>query len=179
MQQYFHKKQHRGDMKRSSMITRLVGSKFIFAAVCVAGVAIWASCAPAVDTDAIARELTRLDDDWSKAAVAKDVDKVAWYYAADANVYPPNSPIVVGQAEAKKVWAAFLADSTFSISWNTLHAGASKSGDLGFTAGTYEDSFRGTDGSLVTEKGKYLCVWAKQSDGSWKAIHDMWNTDPK
>jgi ketosteroid isomerase-like protein len=55
----------------------------------------------------------------------------------------------------------------------------SKSGDLGFTSGTYEDSFRGPDGALVTEKGKYLCTWGKQADGTWKAIHDMWNTDAK
>jgi ketosteroid isomerase-like protein len=55
----------------------------------------------------------------------------------------------------------------------------SKSGDLGFTAGTYEDSFRGPGGTLVTEKGKYLCTWAKQGDGTWKATHDMWNSDAK
>jgi hypothetical protein len=28
------------------------------------------------------------------------------------------------------------------------------SGDLGFMAGTYEDSFKGADGKLVSEKGK-------------------------
>jgi ketosteroid isomerase-like protein len=27
--------------------------------------------------------------------------------------------------------------------------------------------------------GKYVCIWAKQADGTWKAIHDIWNTDSK
>jgi ketosteroid isomerase-like protein len=55
----------------------------------------------------------------------------------------------------------------------------STSGDLGFTAGTYEDSFKGPDGKLVNEKGKYVCTWRKEKDGTWKAIHDIWNTDSK
>jgi ketosteroid isomerase-like protein len=54
-----------------------------------------------------------------------------------------------------------------------------KSGDLGFTTGTYEDSFKGTDGKMVSEKGKYVCMWKKQKDGTWKAIHDIWNSDAK
>ena len=137
------------------------------------------SCAPTVDTDAIAKELTRLDDDWSAAAAAKDIDKVASYYAADANVYPNNSPLAVGRDAARKLWAEGLADSTYTISWKTVHAGASRSGDIGFTAGTYEDSFKEPGGTMVNEKGKYLCVWAKQADGTWKAIHDIWNTDSK
>ena len=58
-------------------------------------------------------------------------------------------------------------------------ARGSGNGDLGFTAGTYEDSVKGPDGKTVNEKGKYLCVWKKQKDGTWKAIHDMWNADSK
>lgn len=131
------------------------------------------------DTDAIAKALTKLDDDWSKAAATKDADRVASFYADDAIAYPPNEPVAVGRAAAKKVWAAYFADQTFSISWKTTHAEASKGGDVGFTAGTYEGSFKGPDGKLVNEKGKYLCVWKKQKDGTWKAVHDIWNSDSK
>jgi ketosteroid isomerase-like protein len=87
--------------------------------------------------------------------------------------------LVQRRAGAKKVSAAYLADKTFSISWKTVHAEVSKSGEMGFTAGTYEDSFTGPDGKVVKEKGKYLCNWKKQKDGTWKATHDMWNTDAK
>ena len=157
----------------------LHGLRSILAAGVAVGVLFSASCAPAVDTDAIAKALTQLDDDWSKAAATRNADNVASFYAADAIAYPPNEPIAIGQPAAKKVWASYFADSTFSISWKTDHAGVSKSGDLGFTAGTYEASFRGPDGTLVTEKGKYVCTWVKQTDGTWKAIHDIWNTDSK
>jgi ketosteroid isomerase-like protein len=151
----------------------------IFAAGGAAAVFFAASLAMAADADSMAKALTRLDDDWSKAAAKRDVDRVASFYAEDAIAYPPGEPMVIGRAAAKKVWASYLADPTFSISWKTLHAGVSKSGDLGFTAGTYEDSFKGPDGKLVHEKGKYVCTWRKEKDGSWKAIHDIWNTDSK
>ena len=138
-----------------------------------------ASHALAADTDAIAKALTRLDDDWSKAAGTMDAERVASFYAEDAIAFPPNAPIAIGRPAAKKVWAAYFAEPTFSISWKTQYAGASASGDLGYTAGSYEVSVKGPDGTLVHENGKYLCNWKKQKDGTWKAIHDMWNGDSK
>ena len=138
-----------------------------------------APCALAADADAMAKALTRLDDDWSKAAATRDVDRVASFYAEDAVAYPPSEPIAKGRPAAKKVWAAYFADPTFAISWKTVHAEVSASGDLGYTVGTFEDSSKGPDGNVVNGKGKYVCIWRKQKDGSWKAIHDTWNYDSK
>jgi uncharacterized protein (TIGR02246 family) len=133
----------------------------------------------AADMDANAKVLAKLDDDWSKAAATRDADRVASFYAEDAIAYPPQEPAAIGRPAAKKVWAAYFADKSFTISWKTVHAEVAKSGDLGYTTGTYESSFKGADGKPVSEKGKYLCTWRKQKDGTWKAIHDMWNSDAK
>jgi ketosteroid isomerase-like protein len=139
------------------------------------------STAPAAeDMDTNAKALAKLDDEWSKAAATKDAKLVASFYAENAVAYPPNEPIAVGRAAAEKVWAAYFADPAFvSISWKTAYAEVAMSGDLGFTAGTYETAFNGPDGKPGIEKGKYLCTWSKQKDGSWKAVHDMWNADAK
>jgi uncharacterized protein (TIGR02246 family) len=162
-----------------SRIRRTQGLQFVLA---VAGaLAVLFSALPtfAADMDASAKALAKLDDDWSKAAAAKDVDRVASFYAEDAIAYPPNEPVAAGRAAARKVWAAYFADKSFAISWKTTHAEVAKSGDLGYTTGTYEDSFKGPDGKQVTETGKYVCIWKKQKDGTWKAIHDTWNSDAK
>ena len=135
--------------------------------------------ARAGDMDAQAKILAKLDDDWSDAAVKKDIDKLASYYAVDAIAYPPNEPAAIGRAAAKKAWAEMLADPSLTISWKTLHAEVSASGEIGYTAGTYVLSAKGPDGKPVNDKGKYLCVWKKEKDGKWKAIHDMWNSDLK
>ncbi len=124
-----------------------------------------------------ARVLVKLDEEWSKAAQTRNADLVASFYAEAAVAYPPGEPVAVGRSAAKKVWAAYFSEPTFAISWKTERAEVAKSGDLGFTSGTYEDSFKGPDGDLVRETGKFLCIWRKQADGSWKAVHDMWNSD--
>ena len=125
----------------------------------------------------VAAELTKLDNQWSLDAGTKDAAKVASYYAPGAFAYPPGEALAAGQGAAQDVWARYFADSSFTIAWTTTEAGGAKSGDLGYTAGTYKDSYRDSTGALVSETGKYVCVWQKQADGSWKAIHDIWNAD--
>src|ERR1700693_4684987 len=70
-----------------------------------------------------AKALVAVDDDWSNAAVAKDVDRVASFYAADGVAFPPDEPIAVGSAATRKVWANAFADPTYQISWKTTSAG--------------------------------------------------------
>jgi ketosteroid isomerase-like protein len=130
-----------------------------------------------IDSSPEAKALAKLDDDWSAAAGTRDAKRVASFYADDAIAYPPSAPMAVGKAAAEKVWAGAFADPTYNLSWKTSHAEVV--GALGYTSGTYEDSYKGPDGKTVRGTGKYLCVWKKQKDGSWKALHDMWNTDAK
>jgi hypothetical protein len=54
----------------------------------------------------------------------------------------PPALAAMGKAAAKKVWAAYLSDPTLSISWKSVHAEVSKSGELGFTSGTYALSLK-------------------------------------
>ena len=51
-------------------------------------------------------------------------------------------------------------------------------GDLAYMQGHY--TVTATDGKTkkkVTEKGKYVTVYKKQVDGTWKAIEDINNED--
>src|SRR6187401_2457066 len=129
------------------------------------------------EMDAKAKALAALDEEWSKASESRDAARVASYYAEDALLYPPNEPAVSGRAAAQKLWEGFFAEPSLKISWKPVHAEVA--GDIGYTAGTYELSLTGPDGKTITERGKTLCVWKKQKDGTWKAIHDMWNADTK
>jgi len=146
----------------------------------LAAVLLAAGCTPAppaVDTAALAQQLVQLDDAWSVAAASRNADSVASFYAEDAVAYPPNMPVAVGRAAARDVWAGAFVEPTYNLSWVTTASGVAPSGDLGYTAGTFQDSYTGPDGTTVSATGKYLCVWKKQADGSWKAVHDMWNYD--
>lgn len=167
-------------MSRRSIVNRFQGLFFLLAAAGTLSLALSVMPAGAAKPeDDLAKALTTLDADWSKAAVAKDIERVASFYAQDAVAYPPNEPVSIGHSAAKEVWAGYFADPTFTISWKTTHAEVAKSAEIGFTSGTYESTFKGPDGKPTQEIGKYVCIWAKQKDGSWKAVHDIWNSDAK
>lgn len=135
--------------------------------------------ARAAEAGSEAKALAALDDPWSNAAAFRDAMKVAAFYAEDATAYPPNDPLAVGRAAAQKTWAEYFKDPSFTIRWKTTRAEVAASGEMGYTAGTYEVGFKGTDGKPGGEKGKYVCIWKKQKDGSWKASQDIWNSDSK
>lgn len=150
-------------------------------AVCAIAAMVLVQARPAAasggQTEDEAKMLMKADEAWSDAAKARDLERAVSFYAENVVVYPPGSPVVRGRAEARKVWTALLSDPSFTLSWKP--ESAEVSGDLGFTAGFYELSMKSPDGATIQEKGKTLCVWKKQKDGSWKAWHDMWNSDSK
>jgi len=121
--------------------------------------------------------LRDIDDKWSKAAVSKDVDKTISYYAADAVVMPPNAAAATTKETIRKVWSEALTAPGATMSWKATKVEVAKSGDIGFVSGTYEYSMNDAVGKPINDKGKYLVVWEKQADGSWKCGADMWNSD--
>jgi ketosteroid isomerase-like protein len=38
-------------------------------------------------------------------------------------------------------------------------------------------SYAGHHGKPMTDQGKTLEIWKKQTDGSWKCVADMWSSD--
>ena len=133
---------------------------------------------PATDTRAgDETTLRNLDIEWSKAAAAKDVDKTVSYYSDDANVMPPNSPVLTGRTSIHALWKGMLGAPGFSGGWKPTKVEVARSGDLAYVTGTYEFNETDANGKPMTDKGKYVEVWKKQSDGNWKCIADIFNTD--
>jgi ketosteroid isomerase-like protein len=62
------------------------------------------------------------------------------------------------------------------ISWVPSRVEVAKSGDLGWSTGTYILS-TSVSGPAANDRGKYVVVWKKQQDGSWKCIADIFNSD--
>lgn len=128
---------------------------------------------PAAGADEKVEQAVRdADEQWSKAAVAKDLDKAISFYADDAVVLPPNHPAVTTKDEIRNLWRGFL-DSLTNISWTTIRLETAKSGDMAYMTGTYEMTMK--DGTK--DHGKFLDVWKKQADGTWKVVADVVNSD--
>ena len=139
------------------------------------GVAAAAVCL-AADTKS-KQALRDADAQWSAAAGAKDLDKTVSNYSNDAIVMPPNASAATTKEAIRKVWQDLLASPGLIISWKATKVEVAKSGEIGFVSGTYELTMNDASGNPVNDRGKYLEVWEKQPDGSWKCGADIWNSD--
>ncbi len=119
--------------------------------------------------------LRDLDEQWSKAAGAKDVDKTVSFYSDDAVVMPPNAASATTKEAIRALWKDLLTDT--KISWKTKKVEVAQSGDLACLSGTYEVTLNDPSGKSVNDRGKYVEVWEKQADGTWKCGVDIWNSD--
>ena len=133
----------------------------------------------AADTrDADVKAVRDVEAAWSKDVGLKDLDKWAAYYTDDAAVLLPNEPILNGKEAIKAALKPLVADPNFALSFQGTRAEGSKGGDLVWSVGTYSMTVSDPKTKKpVTDKGKYLTVFKKQADGSWKAIADMINSD--
>jgi uncharacterized protein (TIGR02246 family) len=112
---------------------------------------------------------------WS--AVAKnDAASALAEYADDAILLGPGSPMVHGKpAITKNITELFQ-----TISFKDVHGGIADitvSGDLGVETGTYSWTLVPSSGSPIPDKGKYIHVWARSSDGTWKVLRYINNSD--
>lgn len=117
------------------------------------------------------------DAAWLQTYIAKDAEKAAAFCDEHGSLLEPNTPIATGSGAIRKLIASDFAIKDYKLVWRTEKAGVARSGDLGYTSGGYDWSFTDAAGRSIKDKGKYLTVWKKQADGSWKVLFDMFNTD--
>jgi ketosteroid isomerase-like protein len=114
---------------------------------------------------------------WSKAMTDKQLDATVSYYAEEASISPPNAPVATGRNAIHNVWARFFAMPGFFVTCHPVTIEAARSGDIGYTQGPYDLTFDDARGNTVKDRGKYLAVWKKQSDGAWRVVADIFNSD--
>jgi ketosteroid isomerase-like protein len=117
------------------------------------------------------------DEGWLKVFAAKDLAKSVAFCAEDGAVLSPNAPIAQGKEAISKSFAGFFTLPDLKISWHADKVEVAKSGELGYTSGTYQMTFSDPSGKTIPDKGKYVTVWKKQADGTWKVLLDIFNTD--
>ena len=115
--------------------------------------------------------LMKADMDFDRVTAEKGIDGWVSFFAEDGMQLTPEGNIKGHQAIRAYMGPAF-ARPGFSLRWKPTFADIGNSGDLGYTTGTYES--RGTDaqGDLVARTGRYVSIWKKQKDGSWKVVLD-------
>jgi len=144
----------------------------------------FAGCSRATGDAALAKQqaedeatIRRLDAAWVKAAASKDPDAWVAFYAGNATVLPPNAKTMTDKAAIRKSIADLLSLPNLQLSWEPTKVEVAKSGDLAYLYGAYSMTMTDQQGKPVTDFGKNVEIWKRQSDGSWRCIVDTWNSD--
>jgi len=113
---------------------------------------------------------------WVKAVGSKDPAAASSFYADSAVLMAAGAPITNGKDAIQKAFAGMMTDPKFALTFAPTKVEVSKAGDLAYEIGDYEITFSDKKGKPVITKAKYVVVWGKQADGSWKALVDAPNT---
>ena len=104
---------------------------------------------------------------------AKDIDALVTCLTDDASGLYPGMPMLNGKQAIKTSLAPIFADPNYSFTFQSLRMEASKGGDMIYSQGTFAMTTTDTKTKKPkTENGKYLTIYRKQADGSWKVVVD-------
>jgi len=115
------------------------------------------------------------------AKFAKDVRErggaafADWFAQDGVALNNRQSPLIGLVAIAK---SANWDPKVYQLTWTTTDAQMGPSGDMGYTWGHFEGHSKDAAGNPVTTSGRYITVWRKQSDGSWKVALDAGADEP-
>jgi uncharacterized protein (TIGR02246 family) len=155
-------------------LTVLLMSALITLASCSAGNQQQSQPAALPDNRAVDESAIRaIDADWVKAIAGKDAQQSASYYADDGSLLAPGAPLATGKDAVQKTWAGLMGTPGFALTFAPTKIEISRAGDLAYEIGDYELTTNDKKGKPQTVKAKYLVVWGKQPNGSWKALADV------
>jgi ketosteroid isomerase-like protein len=118
----------------------------------------------------VAREIARIDHEYSDLSVAKGMPAASVeYFAEDGVAFGPTA------VNGKKYWAS-RSDFPGTLIWQPIFAFVSVAGELGYTTGVWELK-KGNEPSLGF--GHYVTIWAKQRSEKWKIALDVGTDNPQ
>ncbi|MGH8459738.1 MAG: YybH family protein [Nevskiales bacterium] len=134
--------------------------------------------ASAADVRGPEQTLMEWDAEFDRLTAEKGLEGFLAFIADDAAFFPAGGHISVGPQAARAIWGELLTTPGVSIRWKPLKAETARSGELGYTFGTYALRQTGPAGEEKVSFGKYVTIWRKDKDGVWKVAADIGTPSP-
>jgi ketosteroid isomerase-like protein len=100
----------------------------------------------------------------------------ATWFAEDAVALNNGKPAILGRGAIAS--SAQWKPSEYQLTWVPQGAQMGPSNDMGFTWGHYTSTYKGPDGNPIVTSGRYITVWKKVKDGTWKVAMDASADEP-
>ena len=114
--------------------------------------------------------------EFSQAFVRGDGKALAAMYTSDAIAFPPDKEMIRGNDAIGEFWKATRNSGVQSVALTTIDVG--RSGDVAYEVGSVSLRIQTPGTEPTTVAAKYVVVWKRQTDGSWKLHRDIWNDLP-
>jgi ketosteroid isomerase-like protein len=129
------------------------------------------------DVESAREAIMKADSDFSMLSVERGAAAAfSWYIADEGTLLWVSGQGIKGKAAIEAAFQPGPRKAT--LVWKPSFGFMSASADLGYTIGLSENRVEAADGKQQVRYGKYLTVWKKQTDGSWKFVIDGGNSTP-
>ena len=99
----------------------------------------------------------------------------ASWFADDGVALGNGAQPLIGKVAIAK--SAAWSPQAYQLTWTPTDAMMGPSGDMGYTWGHFEGRSKDANGNPVLTSGRYMTVWRKGADGSWKVVLDAGAND--
>ena len=140
-----------------------------------AALSLVAACATETPSGDAAGELMATDRAFVAETAARGAEGWASYFTDDGRMYQ-RVGVLVGRDAIRTAMEPAFTPGTTELRWEPDTAIAAASGELGYTRGRWQYVSLADDS--VIGSGRYVSIWHRQPDGTWKVALDIGNDDP-
>lgn len=117
-----------------------------------------------------------LEARFARDVAARGGEGFAAWFADDGVALGNGVAPLVGKVAIEK--GANWSPLSYQLTWSATDGTMGPSGDMGYTWGHYEGRSTDANGNPVTTSGRYMTIWRKGKDGSWKVVLDAGANEP-
>ncbi|MGB6340532.1 MAG: SgcJ/EcaC family oxidoreductase [Candidatus Aminicenantaceae bacterium] len=129
---------------------------------------------PVMDVAQVRQSIEKANVRFGEAARSGDAAVLASLYTEDARILPPNSEMIQGREGIEAFWGGGFQMGIKDIVLTTVEVLGM--GDMVCEIGNAQVSIQSEGMDAIEDMAKYLVVWKKGVDGTWKLHVDIWNT---
>jgi uncharacterized protein (TIGR02246 family) len=121
--------------------------------------------------------LNRLQKQVDSAIIAGATERYVALITDDAVLMPPNGAPVIGK-DAIRLWNQAMFKQSRIQSYSSVDDEVVVTGDWAFRRARIDWTIASTAGGApARDSGKYIIIYRRQADGSWRVARDIWNSN--
>ena len=130
------------------------------------------AASPSANDPALVKAVASANSEWAEAMKTGDAAVIAAPYAEHGVFVLADGRTIVGRAAVEAMYRTTFEKRGFAVSTTIDSKQLEMDGDLAYEWGSAGIGMRGEHG-IVMAGGRYLTVWQRQPDASWKITRNL------